>query len=79
MTLTPEDARRIVLDALSEVAPEIDTATLSGTESLTQLDLDSMDQLGLLAAIEERSGHPIPDGVVRPDWGVNAIADYLTT
>lgn len=77
MNLTIEDARRIVLDALGDVAPEIDAAIVRGTSSLTELDLDSMDQLALLAALEERTGRSIPDGIVRPDWGIDALAGYL--
>lgn len=79
MTLTLAAARAIVLEALADVAPEIDTTTVSGATSLTELDLDSMDQIDLLAAIEGRTGRTIPDGVVRPEWGVDALADHLTT
>ena len=57
------DAARIhVLDALVEVAPEIDPATVDGTVPLQeQLDLDSMDFLAFLEAVAERTGVEIPE------------------
>jgi acyl carrier protein len=55
--MNDDDLRATVLDALSEVAPEIDTAAVRGDEPLQeQLDLDSMDFLTFLEAVAERTG-----------------------
>lgn len=44
--MTPQDARRAVIDALTEVAPEADPAALPDDAALrTELELDSLDFL----------------------------------
>lgn len=79
MSLTLPDALVIVLDALGDVAPELDAESVDRGASFTDLDLDSMDLLDLLASIESRTGLAVADGAVRPEWGVDALATHLTT
>ena len=64
-----DDLRTTVLDALLEVAPEVDPVTVDGVEPLAeQLDLDSMDFLAFLQSVADRTGVEIPEedyGLVR--------------
>ena len=52
-----DDLRTIVLEALLDVAPEVDPDAVDGTEALQQqLDLDSMDFLTFLQGVADRTG-----------------------
>lgn len=56
------DMRNLVLEAISEVAPEADLDHLDATGDLgDELDLDSMDLLNVTADLEERLGISIPE------------------
>lgn len=60
--MTKGEMRDIVVKALTEVAPEIDPATIDPKTSLTeQLDLDSMDLLNVIVAIGEQTGIDVPE------------------
>ncbi len=60
--MTESEARDVLLDALREIAPEADGATLDGgVELAEQLDIDSMDFLNLVTAMSERTGLEIPE------------------
>ncbi|PPQ36100.1 acyl carrier protein [Rhodopila globiformis] len=55
-------ARSLVLDVLSAIAPEADLAALNGAAELRdELDLDSMDFLNFVAALHKRTGQNIPE------------------
>lgn len=73
-----ETLRRTVLDALTEIAPEVDPATIDEEAGLAdQLELDSMDMLNLIVAIHERTGIDVPER----DYGrlatLAGAVDYL--
>ena len=54
--------RDALLRALSEVAPEVDTARLVDHKPLRrQVDLDSVDWLNFLVAVHQALGLDIPD------------------
>jgi acyl carrier protein len=60
--MTPDDVRRIVFEALTRIAPEIDAASLRQDQPLRdQLDLDSMDFLNFVVALHVRLGVDIPE------------------
>jgi len=60
--VTREELRAAVLDALGEIAPEVDLAAVDpGTSFREQLDLDSMDLLNLVIGIHARTGVEIPE------------------
>ena len=72
------DMTATVVDALLEVAPDVDPATLQPDALLREdLELDSMDILNLVVAINEATGIDVPE----QDYGelttVAAIARYL--
>jgi acyl carrier protein len=52
--MTRAELKRVVLDALASVAPELDEATLAPDKSFRdQLDIDSMDFLNYLIALHD--------------------------
>jgi acyl carrier protein len=60
--MTPDDIKRVVIDVLTRIAPEIDPASIqSGVSFRDQLDLDSMDFLNFVLALHERFGTDIPE------------------
>ncbi len=60
--MNEQQLRAVVLDALTEIAPEADESSLDPTADLVeQLDIDSMDFLNVIVAINERTGIEIPE------------------
>jgi acetyltransferase len=59
--MTPEDVHAAIAAAIAVVSPETDVRTLRPDQPLRrQIDLDSLDWLNVLAAIEARLGIAIP-------------------
>jgi acyl carrier protein len=57
-----ETIRALLLQALTEIAPEIDVPALEPARPLRQqVDLDSADWLNFLVAVHEKIGVDIPD------------------
>jgi acyl carrier protein len=76
--VTNDDLRDVVLDALTNIAPEADPATLDPGEDLREeLDLDSMDELNLITALCERLGIDIPEGDYPQLRTLDGAVDYL--
>jgi acyl carrier protein len=72
------DLNTTVVDALLEVAPDIDPETLDSDPLLREdLELDSMDVLNLVVALHDATSIDIPE----QDYGelttVSAIVRYL--
>ena len=67
-----------VMGALSEIAPEVDPATVDPDVDLVQqVDLDSMDVLNLMVAIKARTGVDIPERDYPRVATVTCLVDYL--
>jgi len=63
--MTEAEARAVIYDILSGIAPEADPASLGGNEDLREaLDLDSMDFMNFVVGLHERTGIDIPE----PDY-----------
>ena len=76
--MTAEELRRTVLHALTDIAPEVDAATLQSARKLRdQLDLDSMDWLRFLAALEKQLSVSVPDADARKLFTLDDIVSYL--
>jgi len=76
--MTPEEIRQSVLEALSDIAPEADPATIRTDLNLRdQLDIDSMDSLNFLIAVHEKLQVDIPEA----DWArlqtIDELVEYL--
>jgi acyl carrier protein len=60
--MTPDELKPVIIEALTRIAPEIDSAAIdSGTSFRDQLDLDSMDFLNFVLALHDRLGVDIPE------------------
>jgi acyl carrier protein len=58
---TIADSRRLVQDALLDVAPDLDATVDPHARLQEDLGLDSMDVLNLFAAISDAAGVDIPE------------------
>jgi acyl carrier protein len=60
--MTAEDIRRIYLEELVRVAPDLNIDTIDENDDLQDdLELDSMDVLNLVTALHQRLGVNIPE------------------
>lgn len=76
--MTPEQLKSLVFEALAEVAPEADLASLREEVSLRdQLDVDSMDFLNFIIGVHERTGVEIPERDYPRLATVRGIVEYL--
>jgi len=70
--MNEQELRQVLVDALTQVAPEIDPAQIDPAADLAeQLDIDSMDFLNVIVAVNERTGIEIPER----DYGKLATLD----
>jgi acyl carrier protein len=75
---TAQDARSLVLDALLEVAPDVQTEALGPDTHLQEdLDLDSMDFMNFVAGLSERTGLEIPERDYRRLGTIGSCTAYL--
>ena len=76
--MTDDEIRETVLRALGDIAPEADPATLKPDVSFRdQLDIDSMDFLNFIIAIDERLGVSVPEADYSKLPTLDALVDYL--
>lgn len=76
--MTGAEAREILNRAVEEVAPEVEASALDPDVPLhDQVDLDSMDFLSLVAAVNELSGVDIPEADYPRMATLASGADYL--
>jgi acyl carrier protein len=72
------DLRRIIVEAITDVAPEIEGTALSDDAPLRdQVDLDSMDWLRVIVKVHERTGVNIPERDYRKLVTLGAFITYL--
>jgi acyl carrier protein len=75
---TEPELRALVIAVLTQVAPDIDADTLDpDADFLEQLDIDSMDFLNILVAINERTGIEIPERDYPKLSTLNDAVSYL--
>ena len=56
------DIGKVVAEELSNIAPEVDLATVDPKADLREaIDIDSMDFLNLVTALHQRTGVDIPE------------------
>ncbi len=78
MSQQQEQIRTAVLAIVKRLAPEIDPARIIADKPLrTQIDLDSMDWLNVLAAIHEKLGVDIPETDYGKVQTLDSIVAYL--
>ncbi len=60
--MTEEEVRQLACELLSDIAPDTDPSALSGKEDIREaLDIDSMDFLNFVIALNKRTGVAIPE------------------
>jgi acyl carrier protein len=60
--MTETEARTVIWDILSGIAPEVDPSSMADDEDLREaLDLDSMDFMNFVVGLHERTGIDIPE------------------
>jgi len=75
---TEQQLRAVVISVLTEVAPDIDPVAVDPDIDLVeQLDIDSMDFLNVIVAINERTGIEIPERDYPKLSTVNDAVSYL--
>ncbi len=78
--MTPEDLKRIVIDALTRIAPEVAPASIEASASFRdQLDLDSMDFLNFVLALHDRLGIDIPETDYPRLYALDTAVAYLAS
>lgn len=76
--MNTDQAKAIIFRVLGDVAPEVDPSTVDHSVDLTdQLDLDSMDYLNWMLAINKETGIDIPQRDVSKFITIDGAADYL--
>lgn len=76
--MNEERLRAVLLEALTDVAPEVDADRIDPDADLAeQLELDSIDRLNLIVSIHEQTGIEVPER----DYGklstLNTAVAYL--
>lgn len=78
--MTRDEVKRIVTEALTRIAPEIDPASIvTGAALRDQLDLDSMDFLNFVLALHERFGVDIPEADYPRLASLDGAIEYVAT
>lgn len=72
------DATTVIVDALGEIAPEVDVGTIDPAGRLRdEVDLDSLDFLNLVQRIHDRTGVDIPETDYDRVESLSGLIDYL--
>jgi len=72
------EAKDAVLTALSRIAPEADLEALDpGADLRTEIDLDSMDFLGLVESLAETTGVDIPEADYHDVRSLDGLVVYV--
>lgn len=82
--MTEQDIKDIFLTEINRVAPDIEPGDVSDSDHLQDdLELDSMDFLNLVAALDERFGISIPEAdytkIETPAKAVRYLSERLQT
>jgi acyl carrier protein len=76
--MSPEQLRSVVLEALSDVAPELEPGSLDPQVELrNQLDLDSMDFLNFVLGLHKALDVDIPEADYRKLASLDGCVAYL--
>lgn len=77
--MTKEDCKKVVLDIISEIAPDEDLSDVQPDVRLRdQLDLDSMDFLDIVMELRKQFGIEVPEEDYQQLASLDSCADYLT-
>jgi len=69
------NARETILEAIERIAPDVDPSMLPpDVDFREEAELDSMDFLGVLTAVQEATGMEVPE----TDYGQIVTIDHFT-
>jgi acyl carrier protein len=71
--ITADDIRALIQDNVMGV----DAMAMGEEDSFKQAGIDSLDQINVLLAIEEKHGYKIPDEDVKLCKSIRSTLDYL--
>ena len=75
----PDELRASILDALKQVAPEADLAALDPARNFRdQIEIDSVDYLNFVLALEQRLGIRVPELHYPRLSSLNGCVAYLS-
>jgi acyl carrier protein len=75
---TEQELRSAVISVLTEITPDVDAAAIDpDADFLEQLDIDSMDFLNFIVAINGRTGIEIPERDYPKLSTLNEAVNYL--
>lgn len=78
--MTPAEIRVAVLRALMRVAPEADAARLDAARPVReQLDLDSIDFMRFLIALQEQVGVDVPESAYAEVASIDGCVNYVAS
>jgi acyl carrier protein len=78
-TMTTAALRSAVLEALLDVAPDVDTGALDAARPFRdQFDFDSMDQLNFVVSLHKRLGVDVPETDYPQLATLAGCVDYLS-
>jgi len=76
--MTTQEARAAVAAALATIAPDVDIADVDPTGRFRdEMDLDSMDFLAIVQALEDRTGISIPEADYEDVQTLDRLVAYL--
>ena len=76
--MTETEIRQIVLQALSNIAPEVDVDAIDPAKNLRdQIDIDSVDFLNFVIGLHKALNVEIPDADVAKLATLNGCVSYL--
>jgi acyl carrier protein len=76
--MSDTDIRAVVVEELSNIAPDVDMSTIDPSADLREaLDIDSMDFLNFITGLEEGAGVRIPEPDYAKVSSLSSAVDYL--
>ena len=77
--MTKDDCKKLVIDIISDIAPDEDLSTIRSEVRLRdQLQLDSMDFLDIVMELRKRHGIEVPEADYGQLASLESCAEYLT-
>ena len=76
--MNKDQARTIIIEELSNIAPEVNFETIGADEDLMEaLDIDSLDFLNFVSALHKKTGVNVPETDYRKLLTLDGAAAYL--
>ena len=77
--MTKDDCKKLVIDIISDIAPDEDLTNIKSEVRLRdQLQLDSMDFLDIVMELRKRYGIEVPEADYMQLASLDSCAEYLT-